>query len=77
MDDEETAEGARGRARSRRLARMKGRGLSLVRPACLSCSVLALLWLLGLGPKAIVAAALGLAGLALLVRLAGRGRTVR
>lgn len=67
----------RGRARARRLARMKARGLALVRPACLSCTLLALLWILGLPSWTIVAAGAGLVGLALVARLAARGRTVR
>ncbi len=72
----------RRRARARRLDRVRTRGLSTARKACLACPVMALLWVLGLWyeiPTWVVAVILlvVLPGVLLLSRGMMRGRTVR
>lgn len=75
-------EDGRQRARTRRLARMKARGASVARRACLTCPVMALLWVLGLWYEiptwavAVIVLVL-LPAVLLLSRVVMRGRTVR
>lgn len=78
---EMTMDGRR-RVRTRRLDRMKARGISAARKACLACPVMALLWVLGLWYEIPMWAyafilLVALPGVLLLSRVMMRGRTVR